>query len=159
MNGESTSSPTMATFISHSPQETEAFAAEWARRARKGDVIGLIGDLGSGKTCWVRGFVRALDCAQRVHSPTFALVHHYVGGHLPVYHLDFYRLKDRQDIESAGLEPYLLHPEGISLIEWFDRWFDSEAPPFVHSLPRLKTLRIEAPDVTQRHFHYDDIGA
>jgi tRNA threonylcarbamoyladenosine biosynthesis protein TsaE len=84
-------------------------------------VLGLIGDLGAGKTQYVKGFASGLGISERVHSPTFTLVNEYRSGRIPCYHLDLYRLETREQIHSAGLEPYF-QPEGaITLIEWFDR--------------------------------------
>jgi tRNA threonylcarbamoyladenosine biosynthesis protein TsaE len=113
----------MATSISHSPEETEALGQAWGQTAQPGWVIGLSGDLGAGKTRLVKGFARGLDIAERVHSPSFALVNIYGGGRLPLIHLDLYRLETRQQIISAGLEDYL-QPAGVTVIEWADRWFN-----------------------------------
>ena len=85
----------MATFISHSPAETEALGEAWGRAAERGLVIGLSGDLGAGKTQLVKGLARGLGIAERVHSPTFALVNIYTGGRLTLFHLDLYRLETR----------------------------------------------------------------
>ena len=123
----------MDTFISHSPEETQAFAAAIAATLSPGAVIGLTGDLGAGKTQFVKGLARGLGIAQPVLSPTFALVHHYSGGRLPLYHLDLYRLESQAQIMAAGLEEYL-KPSGITVIEWWDRWTDP-SPQACASLP------------------------
>lgn len=111
----------MATFISHSPDETETFAAQFGRQLPAGSVVGLTGDLGAGKTQFVKGLARGLGATERVHSPTFALVNIYRSGRLPVYHLDLYRLETAQQILSAGLDEFFA-PDGISVIEWVERW-------------------------------------
>jgi tRNA threonylcarbamoyladenosine biosynthesis protein TsaE len=91
-------------------------------------VIGLCGDLGAGKTQLVKGLARGLGIAARVHSPTFALVNIYNGGRLTLYHLDLYRLDTREQILAAGLEEYL-KPEGVTVIEWAERWFGEVQSP------------------------------
>ena len=110
----------MATFISHSPGETEAFGEELGRRAVTGLVIGLSGDLGAGKTSLVRGLARGLGITSRVHSPTFTLVNEYNGGRLKLYHLDLYRLETPEQLRSAGIEEFLA-PDGVAVIEWAER--------------------------------------
>ena len=112
----------MATYISHSPAETAALGEQWGRAAESGLVIGLSGDLGAGKTQFVKGLARGLGIAERVHSPTFALVNIYSGGRLTLFHWDLYRLDSRQQIAAAGLEDYL-NPTGVTVIEWAERWY------------------------------------
>lgn len=111
----------MVTHTSHSPEETETIAAAFARSLARGDAVGLIGELGAGKTQFVRGFARALGVVERIHSPTFALVNIYQSGSLPLYHLDLYRLETDEHIIQAGLTDYF-EPDGIAIIEWMDRW-------------------------------------
>lgn len=112
----------MATFISHSPEETLALGASWADRLKAGDVIALQGDLGAGKTQLVKGIARGLRVTERVQSPTFALLNGYFSGRLPLHHLDLYRLQTQADIVGAGLEEYLFNPEGVAVVEWPERW-------------------------------------
>src|SRR5512138_3118304 len=112
----------MATFTSHSPEETQALGEAWGRAAAPGLVIGLSGDLGAGKTQLVKGLARGLGIAARVHSPTFTLVNSYAGGRLLLYHLDLYRLENAQQILQAGLEEFL-YTEGVTVVEWAERWF------------------------------------
>ncbi|MBI4660204.1 MAG: tRNA (adenosine(37)-N6)-threonylcarbamoyltransferase complex ATPase subunit type 1 TsaE [Verrucomicrobia bacterium] len=111
----------MATFISHSPAETEAFAASLGAGLPHGSVIGLSGELGAGKTQFVKGLARGLRLTDRVHSPTFALLNIYSHGPVPLFHLDLYRLETTGQIVAAGLEEYFT-PQGISVVEWFERW-------------------------------------
>jgi tRNA threonylcarbamoyladenosine biosynthesis protein TsaE len=116
----------MATHISHSPAETAALGEAWGREAQSGLVIGLCGDLGAGKTQLVKGLARGLGIQARVHSPTFTLVNIYTGGRLTLFHLDLYRLETREQIEAAGLDDYL-SPEGVSVIEWAERWSEVQS--------------------------------
>jgi tRNA threonylcarbamoyladenosine biosynthesis protein TsaE len=100
---------------------TAALGARLAGRARIGDVIALSGPLGSGKTCFARGFIRAFgDGAEEVPSPTFTLVEVYAfAGRPPVWHFDLYRLKAPDEVWELGIEDALA--EGICLVEWPER--------------------------------------
>lgn len=104
-----------------SPEETEALAEGFSRRLRSGDRVGLVGELGGGKTCFVRGLARGLGCRGFVKSPSFTIVHVYEGGRLPLYHLDLYRLSGADEVEAAGLEEYI-YSDGVSVIEWADKF-------------------------------------
>ena len=144
----------MATSISHSPGETEALGKAWGRIARRGLVVGLSGDLGAGKTQLVKGLARGLEIAQRVHSPTFALVNIYTGGRLTLFHLDLYRLETREQILAAGLEEFL-SPDGVTVIEWAERWFGDNRG----KNPEVRWVQIETLGETERRITYEDIGA
>ncbi len=101
--------------VTGSPQETEALAAELARRLRPGDVVAVSGELGAGKTTFVRGAARALGVTGPVSSPTFTIGHRYEAM-LPVSHLDLYRVAGLDPEEWGDLEPYF---EGtIAFVEW-----------------------------------------
>lgn len=140
----------MATFISHSPAETEALGEQFGRAASRGQVIALSGDLGAGKTQFVRGLARGLGIAGRVHSPTFTLVNEYGGGRLKLFHLDLYRLETAEQILSAGIEEYL-KPDGVSVVEWAERIYDLRLP-----ICDLKKVQIEIVSETERRIIYDD---
>jgi tRNA threonylcarbamoyladenosine biosynthesis protein TsaE len=127
----------MDTFISHSPAETEACAERLSRTIEYGWVIGLSGDLGAGKTQFVKGLARGLGLTDRVHSPTFALVNIYSNGPMPLFHLDLYRLETHEQILAAGLDEYLA-PEGISVVEWIERW--QGRPPACFRRIQIETL-------------------
>jgi tRNA threonylcarbamoyladenosine biosynthesis protein TsaE len=107
-------------FISKSAEETIAMGRTYGRNAATGDVFALAGDLGAGKTQFVKGFVAGLESQADVASPTFVLVHEYGGGRLPAYHFDFYRLENRDAILGLGFDDYVFG-DGVSLIEWADR--------------------------------------
>jgi len=101
--------------VTASPQETERLAARLAARLQPGDVVAVSGDLGSGKTTFVRGAARALGVREPVSSPTFTIGHRY-DAPVPVAHLDLYRLAGIDPEEWADLEPYF---DGtIAFVEW-----------------------------------------
>jgi len=108
-------------FISNSAEETIAAGRRYARNARRGDVLALTGDLGAGKTQFVKGFVAGLGSEAEVTSPTFVLLHEYEDGRLPVYHFDFYRLNSPEAVKQLGFDDYVFG-EGVSVIEWADRY-------------------------------------
>jgi tRNA threonylcarbamoyladenosine biosynthesis protein TsaE len=110
-------------FISKSAEQTIAAGRNYGEQARRGDVFALTGDLGAGKTQFVKGFVAGVESRAEVTSPTFVLVHEYSDGRLPVYHFDFYRLEDRDSILRLGFDEYVFG-DGVSLIEWADRHGD-----------------------------------
>jgi tRNA threonylcarbamoyladenosine biosynthesis protein TsaE len=148
----------MATSISHSPADTESLGETWGRQAQPGLVIGLSGDLGAGKTQLVKGIARGLGITERVHSPTFTLLNVYSGGRLPLYHIDLYRLETEEQILSAGLEEYL-NPQGVTVIEWVERWFN-EVPngnkPGRSRLSQIRRVQIESINESQRRISYED---
>jgi tRNA threonylcarbamoyladenosine biosynthesis protein TsaE len=111
----------MATHISQSPEETAALGRALGECATAGLIIGLKGDLGAGKTQFVRGLAASLGATDRVHSPTFALVNEYLTGRLPLFHIDLYRLETPAAILSAGLEDFFQQKNGVTVIEWFER--------------------------------------
>lgn len=101
-----------------SAEETKAFAARVAQWATPGTVIGLEGDLGAGKTCFVKGVAAGLGIHEdEISSPTFTLIAEHYSGRVPLYHIDLYRL-DGGDIEGLGIEEYLFG-HGVTIIEWF----------------------------------------
>jgi tRNA threonylcarbamoyladenosine biosynthesis protein TsaE len=108
-------------FISNSVAETIAAGAECAAAAKTGDVFGLTGDLGAGKTQFVKGFVSALGSVAEVTSPTFTLVHEYSDGRLPAYHFDFYRLETAEAVTALGWDEYV-YGDGVCIVEWADRF-------------------------------------
>ncbi len=111
----------MATFISSSAEQTEKFGCDFAAKIHKGAVIALVGDLGAGKTQFVKGLVSGLGSRADVTSPTFTIVHEYGDGRIPVYHFDFFRLEDRQSAQRLGLDDYFFG-DGVSVIEWADKF-------------------------------------
>ena len=120
----------MATCISDSPSQTETAGREFARDLPTGTVVALTGELGSGKTRFVKGLVAEIGALGEVTSPTFTLIHEYIGGRMPVYHFDFFRIEDRQSAERLGLEEYFFG-DGICVVEWADK-FPEMIPPGAH---------------------------
>lgn len=118
--------PTMTERIK-SVEEMMELGAAAARAAEAGAVIGLVGDLGAGKTHWVKGFVAEMGCRAEVTSPTFGLVHEYRGGRLLVSHFDFYRLGSAEELVALGWDEYL-EDGGVIVAEWADK-FPSLMPP------------------------------
>jgi len=158
----------MVTSISHSPADTAALGEQWGRTASSGLVIGLSGDLGAGKTQFVKGLARGLGIAGRVRSPTFVLVNIYTGGRLTLFHIDLYRLNTPEQIAAAGLEEYLW-PAGVTVIEWAERWLDrvQSLKSKVQSLEsraggetqHVRWVQIEVLSENERRITYEDPGA
>lgn len=118
--------------VTSSSLETIRVGRAFASSLKKGDVVLLIGELGSGKTHFVKGVALGMGISEEeVMSPTFSLVHEYQGK-LPIYHLDCYRLKNGSEAEEIGLEEYL-YGEGVCLIEW-PGVIQELLPPQCHSV-------------------------
>ncbi len=105
---------------SASTQETRAFGSQIADKSEAGMVYGLIGELGSGKTEFVRGFVSQLSQDAVVRSPSFSLVNTYQTSQFSVHHFDFYRLSRADELFEIGFDEYLADPQALCLIEWAD---------------------------------------
>lgn len=140
----------MVTNISRNPEETFQLGVAWGRTAPPGLVIGLIGDLGSGKTQLVKGIAHGMAFVGRVTSPTFTLVQIYEGGRMPVYHLDLYRLNSETEILAAGLDEFL-RPKGLTVIEWMDRWPNAQPEKF-------RRVTLETTSESERRIHHEDLG-
>ena len=107
-------------FITNGPEETEALGARLARALEPGAVVAFTGDLGAGKTAFVRGLARGLGIQDRVTSPTFTIVNEYEGGRLPLFHFDLYRLGSADELFDIGWEDYLARG-GVCAVEWSER--------------------------------------
>jgi len=112
--------PASRNFESASTAETIEFGRRLAPELRAGIVLALHGDLGTGKTCLVKGIALGLGVAQEVTSPTFTLIHEYRGGRLPLYHVDLYRLDSTEQAVAIGIEDYL-QAGGVTVIEWAEK--------------------------------------
>lgn len=107
------------TFVSNSPEETIRFASQWGAKLAAGSVVVLSGNLGSGKTIFVKGAAKGAGVKETVTSPTFVFVNVY-RGKIPVYHLDLYRVDSPKQADSIGYEEYF-DAGGIVFMEWGER--------------------------------------
>lgn len=114
--------------LSRSVAETEQLASQLASKLKGGEVLALLGDLGAGKTTFVRGLAKALGVSAKeyVRSPTFTLMNVY-QGRLPLYHFDFYRLNELGSFEQLGFEEYFT-ANGVCVIEWAEKFPDILPP-------------------------------
>jgi len=132
--------------LTRSEHETMAVARELATRLRPGDVVLVSGNLGAGKTAFVRGLAEGLGVDPGdVSSPTFTIVHEYRGGRLVLYHADLYRL-ERTATEDIGLEEMGVK-DGVLAIEWPDR--------LTHDLPRARHVHLQMLDDATRRITFD----
>ena len=112
------------TFTTNSPVETEALGERIAKILTPGTVIAYCGDLGAGKTAFTRGLARGLGYREPVTSPTYTIVNEYLGGRLPLFHFDMYRLGSSDDLWDIGWEDYL-ERGGICAVEWSENVEDA----------------------------------
>lgn len=137
-------------FLSRSPEDTRNFARRLVATLGRRAVLALKGDLGAGKTCFVRGLAEGLRIEGDVTSPTYTLIHEYEGGLSPLVHMDLYRISGDNEAVGLGLEDYLDQPEGYLAIEWPDRAASSLPPgtvevtltPGISPQDRLITVRV-----------------
>lgn len=124
--------------ISHNPGETFAAGQSLGAGLKPGDVVALDGDLGAGKTQFMKGIAAGLGFEGEVTSPTFTLLHEYTGGRLQMFHFDFYRVENEDEALRIGLDDYL-GAGGVVVIEW--------AGKFPALLPACsRWLRLRMPD-------------
>ena len=114
-------------FISVNAAETKAVGERLAEKIQTGDVLALVGDLGAGKTQFVKGLAKGLGSTAVVTSPTFTLVHEYQGSRLSIYHFDFYRIESLAALRAIGFDE-IVFGDGVSVIEWADRFADAIPP-------------------------------
>jgi len=135
------------TVETHSPDETLEWGRRIGRAAGPGDVLALVGDLGSGKTVLAKGVAEGLGAAaaREVTSPTFVLCREYLGGRIPFYHLDAYRLRGAADLEAIG-SAEILGGDGLAALEWADR--APQALPQDHLEVRLEVIGPQARRLT-----------
>ena len=111
-------------FLTNSPEETEKVGAALGKILNPGTVLAYRGDLGAGKTAFTRGLARGLGYAEPVTSPTYTIVNEYLGGRLPLFHFDMYRLASSDDLWDIGWEDYL-ERGGIAAVEWSENIEDA----------------------------------
>ncbi len=145
---EGTASASSDPVRSTSTAETEAEGGRLGSRLVPGDVVAITGELGAGKTVFVRGICTALGATLPVSSPTFTFVHEYPARECTVYHFDFYRLKNPAELAEIGFAEYLADPRAVCLIEWADRVAEF-LPPDHYTVvmttgaePRVRTIEI-----------------
>ena len=109
---------------SRSVEETEQLGQALAEHLGPGTVVAFTGDLGAGKTAFVRGLARGLGIPDRVTSPTFTIVNEYEGGRLPLFHFDMYRLASSEELFDIGWEDYLARG-GVCAVEWSENIADA----------------------------------
>ena len=109
------------TWAVRSEEEMIALGRDISQALEGNETIGLVGDLGAGKTHFCKGIVEGLGSSDDVTSPTFSLVNEYQGGSVPVYHFDFYRMDSIDEVLQIGWEEYLDSP-GVVLVEWADKF-------------------------------------
>lgn len=106
-------------FNASSPEAMMDLGADFAAQAKPGNVFALVGNLGSGKTHWTKGFLKHLQPETHVTSPTFSIVNTYMDGTCPTYHFDFYRLKSTNELMDLGWDEYL-DDAAVVICEWAD---------------------------------------
>lgn len=136
------------TYITKNEKETMNLARRLAGGLKKGDVLGLIGELGSGKTVFAKGIARGLGIREKVTSPTFTLLHAY-SGKKRLYHFDLYRLNCAEELSQIGYEEYFWG-DGVVLVEWADKFPDllpgrSTRIYFKTGKKNIRNIRIEKP--------------
>lgn len=117
----------------NSAQEMVQLGESLAAELEPGDILGLVGNLGAGKTHLVQGILRGLGASDPGASPTFSLVHEHADGRFPVTHFDFYRMKSPEEAMGMGWDEYL-SGESMLLVEWADRFDGELMPPETHWL-------------------------
>ena len=137
-------------YITNAPEETEAIGTALAKVLPPGTVIAYRGDLGAGKTAFTRGLARGLGCKELVTSPTYTIVNEYLGGRLPLFHFDMYRLRSSDDLFDIGWEDYL-DRGGICAVEWSENVADAMEDAIVITIEKLgedsRCITIEGGDL------------
>ena len=123
-------------YLSNSPEETEKIGAALANILQPGTVLAYRGDLGAGKTAFTRGLARGLDCREQVTSPTYTIVNEYLGGKLPLFHFDMYRLRCADDLFDIGWDDYL-ERGGICAVEWSENVWEAMEDPITVTIEKI----------------------
>ena len=117
-------------FFTNAPEETEQLGQRLGKVLTPGTVIAYEGDLGAGKTAFTRGLARGLGASDRVTSPTYTIVNEYLGGRMPLFHFDMYRLGSSDELFDIGWEDYLAR-KGVCAVEWSERVADALEDPLI----------------------------
>ena len=141
-------------YLSHNVTETEALGQRLANSLRPGGVVAYYGDLGAGKTAFTRGLARGLGYREPVTSPTYTIVNEYLGGRLPLFHFDMYRLRCADDLWDIGWEDYL-DRGGVCAVEWSENVADALEDAVTVTIRKLSDT---AREITLEGSHYDDLS-
>ena len=123
-------------FITNSPEQTERIGQALGKTLKPGTVIAYRGDLGAGKTAFTRGLALGLGSHELVTSPTYTIVNEYLGGRLPLFHFDMYRLRSSEDLWDIGWEDYL-ERGGVCAVEWSENVADALEDPIFITIEKL----------------------
>ena len=123
-------------YITHSPEETEKLGERLSKILTPGCIIAYRGDLGAGKTAFTRGIARGLGCREQVTSPTYTIVNEYLGGRLPLFHFDMYRLRCADDLFDIGWDDYL-ERGGVCAVEWSENVAEAMEDPITVIIEKL----------------------
>ena len=136
-------------FLTNSPAETEAVGSALGKILKPGTVIAYRGDLGAGKTAFTRGLAKGLGADDMVTSPTYTIVNEYLGGRMPLFHFDMYRLASSDDLWDIGWEDYL-ERGGVCAVEWSENVADAMEDPISITIEKLgedtRRIRLEGGD-------------
>ena len=137
-------------YITNSPAETEAIGAALGKIVHPGTVIAYRGDLGAGKTAFTRGLARGLGCTEIVTSPTYTIVNEYLGGRIPLFHFDMYRLRSSDDLFDIGWDDYL-DRGGVCAVEWSENVDDAMEDAVYITIEKLgedsRRITVEGGDI------------
>ena len=122
-------------FITNASEETEALGERLGKILTPGTILAYRGDLGAGKTAFTRGLARGLGCTQQVTSPTYTIVNEYLGGRLPLFHFDMYRLRSSDDLFDIGWDDYL-ERGGICAVEWSENVAEAMEDPITVTIEK-----------------------
>ena len=122
-------------FITNSPEETENLGEKLAKILTPGTILAYRGDLGAGKTAFTRGLARGLDCREQVTSPTYTIVNEYLGGKMPLFHFDMYRLTCADDLFDIGWDDYL-ERGGVCAVERSENVWEAMENPVVVTIEK-----------------------
>ena len=142
------------TYITHSPEETEKLGEALGRCLAPGTILAYRGELGAGKTAFTRGLARGLGYREPVTSPTYTIVNEYLGGRLPLFHCDMYRLRCADDLWDIGWEDYL-DRGGVCAVEWSENVAEALEDAVTVTIRKLSDTTRE---ITLEGSHYDNLS-
>ena len=142
------------TYITHSPEETEKLGEALGMLLPAGTVLAYRGELGAGKTAFTRGLARGLGYREPVTSPTYTIVNEYLGGRLPLFHFDMYRLRCADDLWDIGWEDYL-DRGGVCAVEWSENVAEALEDAVTVTIRKLSDTTRE---ITLEGSHYDNLS-